>query len=721
MINVFKELSRFQAGDMVLFYWVDEETSIPGMTICPAGMEERFAVRREDINGHPTVNPLHKVFKEHFPAYSPENLVQLKLSGDPYPGSYAGGTTMRNSASSFLMKLEEQRVVRSGTEIHIVTMLRDIRGIGAEHHMILNEGSPYMESWTELENGSDQKIGIEMLSSFSLGGLSPFQKDEGTGNCFVHRFLSTWSAEGRHEVLPVEKMNLERSWNNHGARSFRFGQVGSMPVKGSFPFVALEDREAGVLWGAQISHPASWQLEVARKGDLLNISGGLADREFGHWMKALAPGERFKSPAAVLSCCRGDVQDLTGRMVRYQEEKEDVPASEKSLPILFNDWCTTWGDPSQENILKLAGRLEGSEVEYLVMDDGWFNDGSGCQKGIGDWNVSAPNYPRGLKSLTDTLREKGFLPGVWFEMECCTEGSDAFEQTEHMLHRDGYVLQCDNRRFWDFRDPWVHDYLYGKVIRMMKENGISYIKTDYNDTIGLGCDDEVSLGEGLRAHLEGVQAFYRRMRQEIPDLVIEVCSSGGHRLEPSWMNLASMGGFSDSHEGTDIPYIAANTQMMIPARKNQIWAVLREEDSLKRLRYSLAATFLGRMCLSGDIHTLSEEQMKVVRDATDLYRKVVPVIAEGESRRFGPELLSYTSPEGWQGVLRRARSGDAACAVIHGFGDAPSSLSFPLGESWEISDVFADDSLRISVGSGELKVSGLRDFEGLVVTLKPGD
>ena len=44
--------------------------------------------------------------------------------------------------------------------------------------------------------------------------------------------------------------------------------------------------------------------------------------------------------------------------------------------------------------------------------------------------------------------------------------------------------------------------------------------------IGIGVDGAESLGEGLRQHLAGVQAFFRRIRAELPDLVIENSRAG---------------------------------------------------------------------------------------------------------------------------------------------------------------------------------------------------
>ena len=117
-------------------------------------------------------------------------------------------------------------------------------------------------------------------------------------------------------------------------------------------------------------------------------------------------------------------------------------------------------------------------------------------------------------------------------------------------------------------DPYVQDYLKKSVIDRLKEDGFGYIKVDYNDTLGIGCDGDGSLGENLRKKVLATQEFFRRMRREIPELVIENCSSGGHRLEPSFMQLASQASFSDAHEIASLPVIAANVQRVIKPQQS---------------------------------------------------------------------------------------------------------------------------------------------------------
>ena len=698
--------------------YLQDDNGIVALELAPKSLESQRAEHRETIDDEPVMRPLTKVFGGGNPATKLISLAQLKVLGDTNTGNMTGGSTLLDSATTHALRYLNQTLEAEGSQQTICTELANERGLHVFHYLRFAENEPFVEVWTEVENRSEQLIRLEMLASFCLEGLSPFQSDDGVEKYRIHRFRSTWSAEGRHDIQSIESLNLERPWNNCVPRILRFGQVGSMPVREHFPFIAVEDNEFGVLWGAQLTELGSWQMEVYRKSDQLSISGGLADRDFGHWMKQLAPDERFATRPAILSCCVGDIDTLTTRMLRYQERHHtNLPASEEDLPIIFNEWCTTWGNPSEEKVGAIADRLSGSKVRYLVMDDGWFRDTAGVQQGLGDWDISKNIYPSGFANFCSSLREKGFIPGVWFEFESATEGSRIFEDNEHLLQRDGHIITNASRRFLDFRDPWVHEYLNEKVIQMLKDNDIGYLKTDYNDSIGIGCDGAESLGEGMRQHLEGVGTFFKRLRKEIPDLVIEVCSSGGHRLVPPWMQVASMGGFSDSHEGIDIPIIAANTQRMIPMRQNQIWAVLRKEDSLQRLRYSLAATFLGRMCLSGDIHDLSAEQLNVVNEATEFYQTIKNPIRNGSTTRHGDQPLSYQKPHGYQAILRTSRDQTEAYCVIHTFEDSPETLQISIGEDWVLKEAFIDPAINAKIDGDNLSLTNLKPLIGLAIRL----
>ena len=143
------------------------------------------------------------------------------------------------------------------------------------------------------------------------------------------------------------------------------------------------------------------------------------------------------------------------------------------------------------------------------------------------------------------------------------------------------------------------------------------------------------------------------------------------------MAVSDMASFSDAHECAEIPIIAAALQRVILPAQSQIWAVLQAGDSLRRINYSLINTFLGVMCLSGDVIHLSEEQWAKVTEGIAFYRQVRGIIRDGVSTFHGDVSESWRHPEGWQAVVRTC--GEGTLAVIHTFGGThPDRIAIPV-------------------------------------------
>ena len=745
-----KIYSEFILGDMRACYVRDEETGSVELVLLPADMVYEVAYREKPY---------------------PDSLVQVKLAGDTYAGGYAGGRTMRQSASVISLRLEGQEVMYASEvqrneagalclaadcrEIKdaggnggtvICTTLTDGRGCRYRHYLEWRKGKKSLLSCTEFENASEEAVDLEMLSSFSLGGISPFVGADESGVMKLHRIRSVWSMEGRAESQLLEDLQLEPSWGGHAVRCERFGQVGSMPVNGYFPYAVMEDTKSDIFWGAQLCHNASWQMEVYRRGDDVSLSGGLADYDFGHWMKRVEPGETFVSPMAILSVCRGAevnndgltsraslresrgearLDRISQRMTAALDGMVDAgPESEQTLPLIFNEYCTTWGCPSHENISEILETIKDKGFSYFVIDCGWYRQqGIPWDVAMGDYHVSKELFPEGLDKTVDAIRAHGMKPGIWFEIDNVGERAESYQKTEHLLTRNGRALTTSMRRFWDMRQEWVQKYLEERVIGTLEKYGFSYMKMDYNDTIGVGCDGAESLGEGLRQNMEASLAFIRKVKERVPGIILENCSSGGHKLEPLMMSECSMASFSDAHECEEIPIIAAALHRVILPRQSQIWAVIRESDSLKRIAYSIANTFLGRMCLSGDVTKLTEAQWDVIDRGIAFYKKAAPIIKDGYSRLYGSKVVSWRHPEGWQ-CLVRTQGGveherkDGLLAVFHSFdGEHDGVLEAPLPADgkYQIEEVYSDAEADVEIANGKLACRIPEDMRAVAV------
>lgn len=704
-------------GGTTVRYTLCPRTQIVEFTSYPTHLRKRLVEQRSLLTG-PHIDGLPERWKP-IHAQPPEWLVQFKLAGSPEPGGHQAGRSMRGASELNSLVFTGLNVEESAQGVIITTTLTHPDGYRLLHVLRWSAGQSFFQVHTEFHNDGSLPRQLDYLPSFSLGGVTPFHPGEAPESLRLHRFRTAWSAEGRHESVPLEDLHLERSWGNFSRRIERFGQIGSLPVRGFFPWAALEDSAVGVLWGVQIGAPGSWHLEVGRSQDKVTLSGGLPSRDFGEWSKLVAPGASFATPPAVLACVQGDIDDLCQALTSSQIEAANrQPAWDRALPIIFNEWCSSWGVPTHADVMTTAQALAKTAVGILVIDDGWAAKPEGQEIQFnGEWDVDLKKFPGGLKPTCDAIRALGLVPGIWFELEAATDGTKAFADLDRHLHRDGKVLQIGSRHFWDLRDPLTQDYLARKVIGRLRDDGFGYLKIDYNDTLTAGVDGAESPGEGLRQHLLAVQAFIGRIHRELPDVLIENCSSGGHRLEPSFQALCAMGSFSDAHETTSIPIVAANLHRLILPRQSQVWCVVHARDSIQRIRYGLAATLLGRACLSGELHTLDNTQRAEIDTALAFHQAAAPVIRDGVSRIHRDMNTSWNDPHGWQLVMRH--DDQTVLVVMHAFGgDRGLRAEAPLPKgTWRIEASYGDVSgARITPGC--LSFGPLPPFSAAALLLK---
>ena len=65
-------------------------------------------------------------------------------------------------------------------------------------------------------------------------------------------------------------------------------------------------------------------------------------------------------------------------------------------------------------------------------------------------------------------------PGIWFEIDNVGAKADSYNDTEHLLKRNGAVLTTSMRRFWDMRQDQVQEDLAKKVIGTLSTYGFEY-------------------------------------------------------------------------------------------------------------------------------------------------------------------------------------------------------------------------------------------------------
>lgn len=694
----------YNLGDIaVCFITVDGVTET---VFVPADMTDRL--NDEKLAG---ISPLGWMI-------SPETQVHIALSGDGISNDFSPGNTLRNSDTAFSLKFKGAKYEeQSGKQILIAAFEND-KGLVARQ-VYSCTGAGYLETYTELENRGDNVI-VEALPSFNMARISPFERFDDPNDIVIHRLLSNWSGEGKLYSVSAADIAFEASWSGLGVRTMRISQTGTMPARGYLPFISVEDKKNGVCWAAETEAPASWTIEAVFRNNAISVGGGRGDFLSAHWRKTLKTGETEKTNKAYLTVTKGSLENAAARLARHFDDTDEIKDVERDLPVLYNEYCYTWGKPEAKTLETMLPEIAALGCKYFVIDDGWFyNVYNDKRYVIGDWNVNKEYYPEGLKAFADKVRSYGMIPGVWYEFEGVSEHSDVYrDHPDWLLTRDGKIINNGGRAFLDFRKEEVLNYLREKVIKNLVNCGIGYMKVDYNSNAGFGADGAESYGEAIRQHIDAVLAFFEEIKRSVPSLVLEICSSGGMRHEPRFLSLGDMCSFSDAHENAGGVPVAMNLHRFIPPRKLQIWATIRDDYNADDVKFTVAKAMLGRICFSGNLGNKPQKIIDILKESVSFYEKLKPTIANGETITIeNGGISTYLFTKGSPYLVRRSADGKKKIVYAFAIDSENHDFSIDCGD-YSVLDTFnAPENTHIADGK-LLFTSGKEKNFGCVILLQ---
>ena len=673
------KLIKHGFNNMVALYAIRDE--IMTFTIVPSSMINK--VKEEAL------------FKNDWKQYyNVDSMVQIALKGDEVQRDFSAGNTLYNSTTSFDLRFIKQDVIDDKNKKEIRTILRN-NEVEVIHVVSQAKGYEAIETYNIVNNISNNDIYLDRFSSFFLGCLSPFMHKNNPEKIVLHELKSYWSMEARKVTTPISDYFFEDSRSALGIKIHKIGVNGTMPAAGYHPFIGVEDIENNVTWAVQLEAPCSWEIETIHRYGRITISGGQADYLTGHWRKKLLPNEHFSSRKAYISVVNGDLTLACSKLTKYHDNLLTFPESEQNLPVIFNEWLTTLGNPTFSNISKQLPFLKYLECDYYIVDSGWFCDRD--QDNIGDWTVSKAKFPNGLKEYTDFMYENGFTCcGIWYEFEGVTDNSlVSHKHPEYLAKREGKIIHRDNRMFLDFTKNGVDEYLEEKVIETIRDNNISYIKIDYNENAGLGIDHEDSIGEGLRLHSEKVIEFMKKIRKEFPDLVLENCSSGGMRHEITYNTVGSMCSFSDAHENPDGVILAMDLHRIMQPRTMQVWACLRKNDSIDDVTVTVSKAMLGRICFAGNLEEVSQKSLEKALEGKHFYDKIKHIIKNGTTTLIDTDQIkSLNNPHGAIRLVRESEDKKELICYAFNFGKDIKNTTFLIDKKYKLVSSYGNASIN---------------------------
>ncbi|MFA5533902.1 MAG: alpha-galactosidase [Mariniphaga sp.] len=350
-------------------------------------------------------------------------------------------------------------------------------------------------------------------------------------------FRNTGSEEIKIESLDIESLNIP--WGNTHNVVYqdyaRYKFIG--PFLGNWNDALVLAHDPHVHHGFVIGNEAPGVVKRTSVClDGRSLTSGLThsgqDYAFRKW---LVPGEQWESTWVFTGLYhnlnpREAVDGLVSDFVR-----KHMGIRLAKIPVrpafVYNTWNPFRREVDEKLIRELADAAAACGVEEFIIDDGW-------QVGFGDWEIDYEKFPNGLKPVFDYVKSKGMKPGLWMSMGAASTDSKVFQEHPEWFarYRDGQFVNLHDpgtdRYSACFTTGWK-DYIKGKILNLVQEHGLEYVKLDFAvvasayrfDPDVSGCFAD---GHPHKDREESYLEIYRRawrmydeLHEEAPDLFID--------------------------------------------------------------------------------------------------------------------------------------------------------------------------------------------------------
>ena len=351
------------------------------------------------------------------------------------------------------------------------------------------------------------------------------------------------------------------------------------------------------------------------------------------------------SPAPVFGSVIGVAPEgqLRRAFLRYVERER----ARESAPFLhYNGWYDV--APTHDRMVEVVRafdaelvRKRGVPVRSYLMDDGWDDYGKGL------WVDHEGKFPSGgLPGLAKEMGRAGGKLGIWISPLGGYSGDK--ERTAH-ARRMG-LIPADGQL--DFVHPRYRDWFEARCLELMRKSGVNTFKWD-------------KAGEGVGPHFMALLGIARRLREENPQLLINV--TVGTWPSPFWLN----------HIDCTWRNGSADVGWMGKGDDREQWLTFRDAECRARFVVPAPLYPLNSVMHHGVVHGRAYQAVRVSKAGADLRREVRSYFATGAMLQELYLTPSMMTPVAWDDVAAAAKWAHGRASVLrdaHWVGGDPAKL-----------------------------------------------
>ena len=436
----------------------------------------------------------------------------------------------------------------------------------------------------------------------------------------------------------AEREKITHSGHEIGYTSGNSGHVHN-------PSVVLCDSDAtedyGDCYGIALLYTGNFVCNIrADQFSQVRLAMGINPEKFDFLLET---GDVFTAPEAVMTYSAGGMAKMTHA---FHDVFRDNACPSKYLkqrrPVLVNNWEATRFDFDGQKIVDIAKASMALGVDLFVLDDGWFGDRNSNLAGLGDWRINEKKLGGNLSDVIGKINNMGLRFGLWFEPEMVNEDSDLYRShPDWALKIPGRAPALGrNQLVLDITRPEVRDYLVESVNTILDNHNIVYVKWDFNrylsDVYSVVLDSSRQ-GEMFHRFVLGYYDLLDRIVLTHPDILFEGCSGGGGRFDGGMLCYHPQIWCSDDTDAVWRLKIQYGTSFMYPCSSMGAHVSVCPNKKTGRsvpMETRAAVAMSGTFGYELDTTKMTEEEIAICAEQTELFRKYYDVIAFGDYYRL---------------------------------------------------------------------------------------
>ena len=321
----------------------------------------------------------------------------------------------------------------------------------------------------------------------------------------------------------------------------------------------------------------------------------------------------------------------------------------------YNHWFGIYLDFDLEDLKRQVKRAAELGCEYFCLDASWYRTSRSFLAGVGNWNTPDPHkFPKGsedIRELSAFVRNLGMGFGFWHLIQLAMVDTDMLREHPELYRAATPGSRQPQAYRLRLETPEGEEFAYQTLRRMIDAWNVTWMRYE-------------SVPEnGLRYN----QGYYRvidRLRNDVPELYIEICNGGGMRLDLGSVARAHGNWLSDHTSDPEVCRFMQTGALRFwpPDYLNLAVTAFRGRGGETATEHQVLSRMVGVLSFSGAIAEWNDNQTRRIRALVDAYTRRSAMTSASRCSSHCPSPAGSRIGTRWCSAMAVDRGNSCSCS-----------------------------------------------------------